>query len=67
MINTHKSDALGDEVCGKETYEALLTKALKDPSDDLKKRLDTTGAFFLPSSQEKGTGTEKLLHMTYCF
>jgi hypothetical protein len=62
-LNKHFSD-LGE--CTKDTYKKLLadnTKKITD--DDLKKTLHE--GYFHPQKTTQGSGTEKLLHMTYVF
>lgn len=67
---------MGDKICDDKTYSSLLKELLKGKNiskeklgGEVDKKLGGKAGdyYYLPHLTEEGSGTEKLLHMTYVF
>jgi len=68
LVENHSVKMTGKE-CNKDNYKTLLTTTLATLKDGEAKLLGTEGdqKYYFPQKAKKGSGTEKLLHMTYVF
>jgi hypothetical protein len=66
-LNENHEDQMSNEDCNPQTYQALLKKYLVNLSADETALLGKEKKFYLPNKTPAGTGTEKVLHMTYVF